>query len=272
MAMKVHPTALIDEGASLANGVEVGPFCVVRNGAVLQPDVRLDSHVVIEGDTEIGERTVVYSHAVIGGDAQIRNHDPRGMRLRIGKGNVIREAVTISSGSRGGRGITTVGDRCYLMAGCHVGHDCIVGNDVTLSNGVQLAGHVRVDDGVIMGGLSAVHQFGRVGRYAFVSGLSGAIADVIPYGAIIGTHGRLYGLNLVGLRRRNVPRENIHALRAAYRLIFESDTGTIHENARRAGGEWPDVAEVQEVVAFILADAKRPIAPARKRDAAADEY
>jgi UDP-N-acetylglucosamine acyltransferase len=271
MTMKVHPTALVEEGASLADGVEVGPFCVVGSGVVLGANVRLASHVVVEGETEIGARTVVSSHAVIGGGAQIRNHEPRGMQLRIGSDNVIREAVTISTGSRGGRGITEIGDRCYLMAGCHVGHDCIVGNEVTLSNGVQVAGHVQIGDGVILGGLSAVHQFGRVGRYAFVSGLSGAIADVIPYGAIIGTHGRLCGLNLVGLRRRNVPRENIHALRAAYRFIFESDLGTIHENARRVGEKWSGVLEVQEVVDFILADAKRPISPARRRDARTDQ-
>jgi UDP-N-acetylglucosamine acyltransferase len=266
----IHPTALVEEGASLADGVEVGPFCVVGSGAVLRDGVRLVSHVVIEGETEIGERTVIHSHAVIGGHAQIRNHEPRGMRLRVGNDNVIREGVTISTGSRGGRGITSVGDRCYLMAACHIAHDCIVGNDVTLSNGVQLAGHVHLGDGVIMGGLSAIQQFGRVGRYAFVSGVSGATADVIPYGSVIGTHARLYGLNLVGLRRRNVPRRNIHALRAAYRAIFESESGTIHDNARRAREAWPDVPEVQEVVNFILADAKRPICPARRRESRAD--
>jgi|SRR5579871_1671848 len=264
--MTIHPTALVEDGANLAADVEVGPFCIVRKGAVLGAGVSLASHVVIEGGTEIGERTAVYSHAVIGGDAQIRNHDPAGMRLRIGSDNVIREAVTISTGSSGGKGITVVGDRCYLMAGCHVAHDCVVGNGVTLSNGVQLGGHVQIEDGVIMGGLSAIQQFGRVGRYAFVSGVSGAAADIIPYGSAIGTHARLRGLNLVGLRRRNVPRENIHALRAAYRLIFESGSGTIHENARRAGEKWTDVPEVQEIVAFILADAKRPICPARRRE------
>lgn len=269
--MKVHPTALVEEGARLAEGVEIGPFCVVRRGAVLGANVRVEPHVVIEGGTEIGDRTVISAHAVIGGDAQIRNHDARGMRLRIGCDNIIREAVTISTGSRGGRGITVIGDRCYLMAGCHVAHDCVVGDEVMLANGVQLAGHVQVGDGVIMGGLSAVHQFGRIGRHAFVSGLSGAIADVIPYGAIIGLHGRLCGLNLVGLRRRKVPRANIHALRAAYRMIFQTQAGTIHDNARRAAEQWPEMPEVQEVVAFILADAKRPITPARQRGAATDE-
>lgn len=268
--MKVHPTALVEIGARLAESVEVGPFCIVRSGAVLHAGVRLSSHVVVEGETEIGERTVIYSHAIIGGDAQIREHDPRGMRLRIGVDNVIRESVTISTGSGGGRGITTIGDRCYLMAGCHVAHDCVVGNNVTLSNAVQLAGHVQIGDGVIMGGLSAIQQFGRVGRYAFVSGVSGATADIIPYGSAIGTHARLYGLNLVGLRRRNVPRENIHALRAAYRSIFESDSGTIHDNARGARERWPNVPEVHEVVNFILADAMRPICPARRRGSLPD--
>jgi len=263
--MTVHPTALIEEGARLAEGVEIGPYCVVRAHAVLSEGVRLRSHVVVEGHTEIGAGTFVHSHAVLGGEAQMRNINPPGMRLRIGADNIIREGVTISTGSEAGRGITTVGDRCYLMAGSHIGHDCVVGNDVTLSNGVQLGGHVRLDEGVIMGGLSAIQQFGRIGRNAFVSGVSGVAADIIPYGSALGTHARLGGLNLIGLRRRGIARENIHALRAAYRLIFETDSGTIHHNALRAGEQWPDTPEVQDVVSFILADAKRAICPARRR-------
>lgn len=264
-AMTVHPTAIVEPGASLADGVEIGPWCVVGAHAVLHAGVRLNSHVVIGGHTEIGARTLVHSHAVLGGDAQIRGHDSAGMRLLIGDDNIIRESVTISTGSRSGRGVTRVGARCYLMAGCHVAHDCIVGDGVTLSNGVQLGGHVELAEGVIMGGLSAIQQFGRVGRYAFISGVTGVVADIIPYGSVVGTHARLHGLNLVGLRRRGIARANIHALRAAYQLIFESATGTIHDNARSAGEQWPDVREVQEVVAFILADAKRPICPARRR-------
>lgn len=263
--MTVHPTALVEPGARLAEGVEIGPWCIVGAHVILHADVRLASHVVIGGHTEIGRGTRVYSHAVLGGDAQIRGHDPSGMRLEIGADNVVRESVTISTGSRSGRGVTRIGDRCYLMAACHVAHDCIVGDGVTLSNGVQLGGHVEVAEGVIMGGLSAIQQFGRVGRYAFVSGVTGVVADVIPYGTAIGTHARLHGLNLVGLRRRGIARGNIHALRAAYHLIFESETGTIADNARRAGERWNEVPEVQEVVAFILADSKRPICPARRR-------
>jgi UDP-N-acetylglucosamine acyltransferase len=264
-AMTVHPTAIVEDGARLGAEVEIGPYCIVGPGTVLHEGVRLLSHVVVAGQTEIGARTIVHAHAVLGGEAQMHRHNPGDMRLRIGADNVIRECVTMSTGSTAGRGVTNIGDRGYFMAGCHVAHDCIIGDDVTLSNGVQLGGHVVLEQGVIMGGLSAIQQFGRIGRYAFVSGVTGIVADVIPYGSVIGTHARLYGLNLVGFRRRNVPRGRVHALRAAYRLIFHSDEGTIQENAGRAGEQWPDVPEVQEVVAFILADAKRPICTARRR-------
>ena len=268
--MKIHPTAIVEDGAYLAEGVEVGPFCIVGPSSVLHEDVRLLSHVVIGGHTHIGARTVIHPHAVLGGDAQMRKPSPAGAELRIGTDNIIREGVTLSTGSSAGGGITSVGDRCYLMAYSHVGHDCRVGDDVTLSNGVLLAGHVDVGDGVIFGGLSAVQQFGRVGRYAFIGGVSGATTDVIPYAIATGVHARLGGLNLVGLRRRNIPRANIHALRAAYRFIFLDHKEPIHERARQALGMWPEVPEVREVVAFILADAKRPICPARTRAAHAD--
>jgi UDP-N-acetylglucosamine acyltransferase len=178
--------------------------------------------------------------------------------------------VTISTGSHVGSGVTTLGDRNYLMAYSHIGHDCHVGNDVTLSNGVQIGGHFEIGDGVIMGGLAAAQQFGRVGRFAFISGLSGISTDVIPYGIAIGLYVRLGGLNLVGLRRRGIARPNIHALRAAYRAIFLEGKGSIQDNARSVQDRWPDMPEVQEVIAFILADAKRPICPAREHGADAD--
>jgi len=269
--MTVHPTALIEVGAQLAPDVEVGPYCVVGKSVILREGVKLHAHVVVRGHTDIGARTVVFSHAVLGGEAQMRSRKPSPERLVIGADNVIREAVSISTGSHAGRGITQIGDRNYLMAGSHVGHDCIVGNDVTLANGAQLGGHVQVGDGVNMGGLSAAQQFGRIGRYAFISGLSGVTTDVIPYGIAIGLHVRLGGLNLIGLRRRGIPRANIHALRAAYRAIFLDWDGSIQENAKRAESHWGRVAEVAEVIAFILADAKRPICPARRKGVEPEE-
>lgn len=265
--MNIHPTAIVEAGARLADPVEVGPYCQVGGSCILDEGVKLVSHVVVTGRTRIGARTIVYPHAALGGDAQIRRPGPATVSLSIGADNIIREGVTMSMGSAVGRGTTSVGDRCYFMAYSHVGHDCRVGNEVTLSNGVLLGGHVDIDDGVIMGGQACVQQFGRVGRYAFISGLSGVTTDVIPYGMGIGLHVRLGGLNFVGLRRRGIPRANIHALRAAYRFIFLESGGTIHGNAKMAAERWPDVPEVQDVVSFILADAKRPIAPARRRGA-----
>ncbi len=271
--MKTHPTAIVEDGARFGDGVEIGPFCVVGPHAVLGEGVRLVSHVSVTGNTEIGARTIVYPQSVLGGPAQMRGSKPSAERLVIGADNVIREGVTISTGSHVGHGVTTVGDNNYLMAFSHIGHDCHIGNNVTLSNGVLIAGHVEIGDGVIMGGLAAAQQFGRIGRYSFISGLSGVSTDVIPYGIAIGLHVRLGGLNLIGLRRRGIPRPNIHALRAAYRAIFLEGRGSIQDNARDVQDKWADVPEVREVIEFILADAKRPICPARKRrsDSGEDE-
>jgi UDP-N-acetylglucosamine acyltransferase len=263
--MSIHPTAIVEDGARLGDGVEIGPFCLVGSGVALGDGVRLISHVILSGHTEIGARTVIHSQSALGGEGQIRRGHAPEAKLVIGADNVIREAVTINAGSAKGGGITTIGDRGYFMAYSHMGHDCHVGNDVTLSNGVQLGGHMEIGDGVIMGGLAAGQQFGRVGRYAFVSGLSGISTDIIPYGMAIGLHARLGGLNLVGLRRRGIPRANIHALRAAFRAIFREGKGSIHENAKALSEVGGNVPEVKEVLAFILKDAKRPICPARRR-------
>lgn len=264
--MSVHPTAIVEDGATLGAGVEVGPFCMVGRSAVLGAGVRLLSHVVVSGKTEIGARTVVHPNAVLGGEAQIRGNNAPDARLVIGADNVLRESVTVSCGSAKGGGVTVLGDRCYMMAYSHVGHDCRIGNDVTFGNGVQLGGHCRIGDGVIFGGLAAAQQFARIGGYAFISGLSGISTDVIPYGIAIGLHVRLGGLNLVGLRRRGIARANIHALRAVYRAIFLEWEGSIHDNARRAAAEaqWRGMPEATDVIDFILADAKRPICPARR--------
>jgi UDP-N-acetylglucosamine acyltransferase len=262
--MAVHPTALVADGATLGAGVEIGPFCIVDKTAKLGEGVRLLSHVTIGPRTEIGARTVVHQQAVLGGEAQIRGNDAPDARLVIGADNVIREGVTISLGSARGHNLTSVGDNCFLMAGVHIGHDCHVGNGVTFSNGVMLGGHCEIGDGVIIGGLSAAQQFARVGRYAFISGLSGMSTDVIPYGMAIGLHVRLGGLNLIGLKRRGVPRANIHALRAAFRAIFREWPESIRNNAIRAQEQWGTVPEVREVIDFILAPAKRPITPARR--------
>lgn len=267
---KIHPTAIVEDGASLGGDVEIGPFSVVGPHVILSEGVRILSHVVVTGHTKIGARTIVHPHAVLGGGPQFRGDPGTEARLVIGEDNVIREHVTMNGGSVKGGGLTEIGDRGYFMAYSHVAHDCHVGTGVTFANSVALGGHVTISDGVNIGGVSAVQQYGRIGRNAFIGGLTGVPDDVIPYGMAWGDHARLEGLNLIGLKRRGVPRDRIHALRGAFRAIFFG-RGRLMDRARDAGERWKGFAEVEEVVGFILADSKRPIcmpSQAQKSDAA----
>jgi UDP-N-acetylglucosamine acyltransferase len=259
--MAIHPTAIVEDGASLGAGVEIGPFCIVGRDAVLGDGVRLLSHAVVKGRTGVGARTVLHPQVVLGGEGQIRRNDFDG-RLTIGADCVLREGVTISAGSRNGGGVTTIGDNGFFMAMSHVGHDCHVGDDVTFANGAVLGGHCQIGQGVILGGMAAVQQFVRIGRGAMLSGLSGAPRDIIPYGMAIGLHATIGGLNIIGLKRRGLPRDAIHALRHAFKAIFLTGGGSLFDRARAAKETWAAIAEVQELADFVLADSKQGIAPA----------
>lgn len=263
----IHRTAIIEDGARIGADVEVGPYCVVGAKVKLADGVRLQSHVVIQAETEIGARTTIHPHAVLGGPAQYRGDTGAGARLVIGADNVIREHVTMNGGSSKGGGLTRVGSRGYFMAYSHVAHDCQVGDDVTFANGVALGGHVQIGDEVNIGGLAAIQQFCRIGRNAFIGGITGVPSDVIPYGMAIGARARLMGLNLIGLKRKSIARERIHALRAAFKFIFLEGEGHLSDRARSAQERWRDFVEVREVTEFILADAKRPICTPRGGDA-----
>ena len=266
---KIHPTALVEDGATLGDGVEIGPFCHLGARVKLADGVRLLSHVTIAGITSIGARTMVHPHAALGGEGQIRGNDFTDGRLEIGADCVLREMVSMNVGSRKGGGVTTIGARGYFMANSHVGHDCHVGDDVTFANSVALGGHSQIGDRVIFGGLSAVQQFCRVGAGAMVGGLTGINRDVIPYAMAFGDHAELAGLNLIGLKRRGLTKDAINALRSAFRAIFYGKDGSIESRARDAKSRWPDVTEVGEIVDFILADAKQPLCLARRRGDAA---
>lgn len=261
----IHPTALVEDGARLGPGVEIGPFCQVGARAHLEEGVKLLSHVVVKGVTMIGARTVVHPGAVLGGEGQIRGNDFADGRLEIGADCVLRELVTMNCGSRRDKGVTRVGARGYFMAASHVGHDCVVGDDVTFANSVALGGHSRIGDGVIFGGLSAVQQFCRVGKGAMVGGLTGVNRDIIPYAMAFGDHAELAGLNLIGLKRRNLSRETIHAMRAAFRAIFYGDEGRIKNRAEEAKERWPEIAQIGEIADFILEPAKQKLCTARRR-------
>jgi UDP-N-acetylglucosamine acyltransferase len=255
---QIHPTALVSPGAQLGQDVEIGAFCTVGPKVQLGDGVRLVSHVVIEGATQIGAGSTVYPFAVLGGAPQHLAHKGEDTRLVIGERNIIREHVTMHTGTVGGGGVTKVGSDSLYMVGAHVAHDCIVGDRVTFANNATLGGHVVIGDFVFMGGLCAVHQFTRIGRYSFVGGGGVVTKDVIPYGSVWGNHAHLEGLNLVGLKRRGFSREAINALRAAYRLLF-ADEGTFQERLDDVAEAHADTPEVMEIVEFIRSEANRPL-------------
>jgi len=263
--MTVHPSSVVEDGAAIGAGVEIGPFCHVGGRAILEEGVRLRSHVSVTGVTRIGARCDLYPGVAVGGDSQIRGNDFSDGRLEIGADCVLREMVSMHVGSRKGGGLTKVGAKGYFMANSHVGHDCRVGEGVTFANSVALGGHVEIGDGVIFGGLAAVQQFCRVGKGAMIGGLTGVNRDVIPYAMAFGDHVELAGLNLIGLKRRGLSRDTINAMRATFRSVFYGEGGKIADRARAARKTYAGVAEVGEMVDFILADSKQELCLARRR-------
>ena len=265
---QIHPSAVIADGAKLGADVAIGPYCIIGAQVTLGDGVKLHSHVVIDGITRIGEGTEIFPFASIGLRPQDKKFAGEASRLTIGKRNVIREYVTMNPGTEGGGMETRVGDDCLFMASSHVAHDCQVGNGVILANNATLAGHVTVGDGVILGGLSAVHQFARIGDYAFIGGMAAVEKDVIPYGMVIGERANLAGLNLVGLKRRNIARESIHALRHLYKQLFLMTGGTLNDRAAAINASAISQEE-RRLLDFILSDTSRSFCtpPLDKTDA-----
>lgn len=254
----IHPTAIVDPAARLAAGVRIGPYCVVDGEVELGEDVHLHSHVVVTGRTKVGDRTVIFPFASIGHRPQDLKYRGEASRLEIGTDTTIREHVTMNPGTEGGGMLTRVGDHCLIMATAHVAHDCLVGNHVIMANNATLGGHVVIEDYAIIGGMSAVQQFVRIGRNAMVGGMSGVEQDVIPYGTVMGDRARLSGLNLIGAKRHNLPRDDINAMRSAYRALF-ADEGTFEERLAEVEANFGHSTPVQAIVGFLRADASRPI-------------
>ena len=251
----IHPSAVIEEGAKIDQSAVVGPFCVIGSQVVLHADVVIKSHTVITGQTEVGEGTVIFSFAVIGEIPQDLKFKGEASRLVIGKRNRIREHVTMNCGTEGGGGVTRIGDDGLFMAGCHIAHDAILGDRVIVVNSAAVAGHCIIEDDVIIGGLARIHQFVRIGRGAIIGAVTMVTNDVIPYGLVQAPRGVLDGLNLVGLKRRGVARNDITALRAAFQMLAQGE-GTFHDRAQRLGDETGS-DYVREIVDFVMADTGR---------------
>ncbi|MBB6179396.1 acyl-ACP--UDP-N-acetylglucosamine O-acyltransferase [Pseudorhizobium flavum] len=255
---RIHPMAIVEDGATIGEDVTIGPFCTIGRDVVLKDNVEVVSNAVVTGKTEIGKGCRIFPMAVIGGLSQSLHEAGEDSTLTIGDNCTMREGVTINMGTVGGGGRTVIGNDCLFLANSHVAHDCILGNGIVMSNNVMLAGHVKVDDRAILGGGSAVHQFNRIGRNAFIGGLTAVNYDVIPYGMLNGNPGILAGLNIVGMTRAGIDRATIHRVRKAFKQIFEGE-GNIRTNAAAIRDEYADCREVVEILDFIAADSDRAI-------------
>jgi UDP-N-acetylglucosamine acyltransferase len=253
----IHETAIIDSNAKIGNNVEIGPYCVIGSGVHLGNNNKLSSHVNISGNTKIGEGNVFYPFCSIGNNPQDLKYNGEKTELIIGNNNKIREYVTIHPGTVGGGGKTIIGNSCLFMISSHIAHDCIIGNNVILANNVPIGGHAEIGDHVVIGGNSAVQQFTRIGKMAMIGGMTGVLNDVIPYGLSIGNRNYLQGLNLIGLRRKNIANKDILELSEAYKEIFKTDKLT--ENLSNLNVSFQNNELVKDVVNFINKDKKRPI-------------
>ena len=253
----IHTTAIIDPKAKIESNVKIGPYCVIGPNVQIGNNSIIQSHVSILGNTKIGENNIIYPFASIGNDPQDLKFEGEFTYLEIGNNNKIREYVTINPGTKGGGGLTKIGNNCLFMVSSHIAHDCIVENNVILANNVPLGGHAHIEENVIIGGNSAVQQFTRVGKSAMIGGMCGVVRDIIPYGIAHGNRSILQGLNLIGLRRQNIPNSEITTLNLAYKEIFKNEKLT--ENLKNLNTELKSSRLVQDVVNFLGKDKKRPI-------------
>ena len=253
----IHKTAIIDSRARISSTVNIGPYVVIGPDVEIDENAVIHSHVNIAGYTKIGKKNKIYPFASIGSDPQDLKYKGEKSELVIGDNNTIREYVTANPGTSGGGGVTKIGDNNLLMIGAHIAHDCIIGNNVVVANNAAIAGHAEVGDDVIIGGNCGIQQFARIGKMAMIGGMTGVSRDVIPYGLSFGNRNYLGGINLIGLRRRNIANKEILTLTEAYKEIFKTEH--LHDNLNKLNGEFKDNSYVKEIVDFISKDKKRPI-------------
>lgn len=256
--MEIHPTAVVSPGAQLAEDVKVEAFSIIGPRVTIGAGSVVGPHAVVDGRTTIGERNQIFPFATIGYPPQDLSYRGEETQLLIGDDNIFRESVTVNRGTQRGGGVTRIGSRNLLMAYAHVAHDCTIGNNVILANATTLGGHVRVDDFAILGGIVAIHQFIRIGTYAFIGGKSGLRMDMPPYMLAFGAPGKLYGPNLVGLRRHGFPRNTIQALKSSYRIMFRSGL-TLTEAIDRIRAEVESTPEVDNLIQFMQDRSKRGV-------------
>src|SRR5210317_1998724 len=253
----IHKTAIIDPKAKISTNVKIGAYSLIGPNVEIDENSEIQSHVSIVGNTKIGKNNKIYPFSSIGNDPQDLKFNGEKTNLEIGNNNKIREYVTSNTGTSGGGGLTKIGNNCLFMVSSHIAHDCLVGNNVILANNVPLGGHAQIEDDVIIGGNSAVQQFTRIGRSAMIGGMCGVVRDIIPYGIAHGNRSILQGLNLIGLRRKNIPNNEIMTLNEAYKELFKNENLT--KNLKDLNTDLKKNKLVLEVVTFLEKDKKRPI-------------
>ena len=247
----IHPTVIVDPKAEIGEGVEIGPYSVIQEDVVIGEGTWVGPHVFIGRGTRIGKECQIFQFASVGEGPQAMIYKGERTSLLIGDHNIIRECVTLNRGTVQGNGKTVIGNGNLFMAYSHVGHDCIIGNHVILANSAALAGHILLEDHATIGGLSAVHQFCRVGTHAFVSGMTGVAQDLLPYMLASGNRARLFGLNTVGLKRFKFSETAVKALKKAYRILFRSSLTLEKALSQIRDDEISKVPEVQHLLQFI---------------------
>jgi UDP-N-acetylglucosamine acyltransferase len=256
---KIHPTAIISPEVEIGDNVEIGPYAIIEGKIKIGDNCKIFPFAHIQGYTEIGENTKIFTGAIIGSIPQDLKYKGGITYLKIGKNNTIREYVTINPGTSAGEE-TIIGDNNLIMAYAHIAHNCKVGNNVIIANSGTLAGHVEIDDYAIIGGLVGIHQFCRIGKHSIIGGCSKVVMDIIPYIMADGHPARPYGLNIIGLKRRNFSEEKIKILNEAYKIIFKSGLNT--SQALKKLEEMNDCEEVKDIIEFIKSS-KRGIAKER---------
>lgn len=248
--MTIHPAAVVSPDAKIGAGTEIGPYSIIGPDVTIGKNTIIGPHVVIERHTDIGDRCRIFQFASIGGDPQDLKFKGEKTRVIIGNNNIIREYVTINRSTTADIGVTVIGDNNLIMAYCHVAHNCKLGNNIVMSSGAMLAGHIHIEDFAIIGGMTGIHQFTRIGRHAFIGGASAVAKDVPPFVIAAGNHAKPFGLNIVGLTRRGFQEETLSALKQAYKILYRSSL-LLSDALDKIKSEVPDLPEVRQFVEFI---------------------
>lgn len=254
---RIHPSAIVESGATIGDGAEIGPYCVIGPHVTIGPGARLMSHVVVDGWTTIGGGGTIFPFASLGTQTQDLKYKGGRTFVEIGDRTTIREYVTVNSGTAEGE-VTRVGSDCHIMAYCHVAHGCRVGNRIIMANTVSLAGEVVVEDDAVLGGLTGVHQFCRIGRLCMIGAGTIVRQDCAPYTLVSGNPPTVPGLNVVGLRRHGIAGESLERLKQAFRLVYQANL-TLAQAIEQIEQEAAACPEVGQFVAFLKGVAARGI-------------